>query len=389
MISKYISEAMEESSWIRRMFEIGQELKRKYGVENVYDLTLGNPMLEPPDKFFQVLAMLSVNTSSGRHRYMSNAGFEDVRKKVANFLNKRNILEVDHRHVLMTVGVAGGMNIILKTILNPGDEVIIMAPYFAEYIFYTQNHQGKVVVAETDSTFDLDIEELDRKISAKTKAVIINSPNNPTGKIYSQDSINQLITLLKDKQKKYKSQIFLISDEPYRDIVFDGVKIPSIVSRYDNSFFCYSWSKSLSIPGDRIGYIAVNPGMNSANEVINGLIFCNRILGFVNAPAVMQMAVGKLLYSTVKVSYYQQKRNRIYKSLIQSGYEVEKPQGTFYFFPKSPIEDELKFIDRAKEKRVLLVPGKGFGRPGYFRISYCTDDRTIERALDQLAQLIK
>ena len=389
MISNYINEAMERSSWIRRMFEIGQELKKKHGVENVYDLTLGNPILEPPDKFFEVLAMLSVNTSSGRHRYMSNAGFEDVRRKVANYLSKREILDVEFNHVLMTVGVAGGMNIIFKTILNPGDEVIILAPFFAEYIFYTQNHQGKVVVAETDPHFDIDFKDLEKKITSKTKAIVINSPNNPTGKIYGQDSVNKLASLLKSKQKKFKSQIFLISDEPYRDIVFDGVKVPSIVSEYDNSFFCYSWSKSLSIPGDRIGYIAVNPKMKELKRVIDGLIFCNRILGFVNAPAVMQMAVGKLLYATVKVSYYERKRSRIYKSLVESGYEVERPQGTFYFFPKAPMDDEMEFIEKAKEKRVLLVPGKGFGRPGYFRLSYCTDDRTIERGLDQLEQLNK
>jgi len=388
MISNYINEAMERSSWIRRMFEVGQEMKRIHGVENVYDLTLGNPILEPPDKFFEVLAMLSVNTSSGRHRYMNNAGFEDVRKNVANYLTQNKILPVDYKQVVMTVGVAGGMNVIFKTILNPGDEVIVLAPYFAEYIFYVQNHQGKVVIAETTEEFDLDMDELDKKINSKTKAIIINSPNNPSGKVYSEDNINDLIQLLKEKQKKFSSEIYLISDEPYREIVFDGITVPSIVSKYDNSFFTYSWSKSLSIPGDRIGYVAANPEMNDIKKIVDGLIFCNRILGFVNAPAVMQMAVDKLLDSTVRVQYYEEKRNRIYNALSDMGYEVYKPEGTFYMFPKSPLDDELEFIEKAKEKHVLLVPGKGFGRCGHFRVSFCTDDRTIERALDQLAKLI-
>lgn len=388
MISKYINEAMERSSWIRKMFEVGQEMKRKYGAENVYDLTLGNPILEPPDKFFEVLAMLSVNTSTGRHRYMSNAGFDDVRKSVAAYLVKKNILPVEYNHIVMTVGVAGGMNVIFKTILNPGDEVVIMAPYFAEYIFYIENHQGRVVVAETTKDFDLDFDELDQKITQKTKAIVINSPNNPSGKVYSEDTITQLVDLLRQKQKKSKEAIFLISDEPYREIVFDGIKVPPIVSKYDNSFFAYSWSKSLSIPGERIGYVAANPNMANIEKIMDGLIFCNRILGFVNAPAVMQMAVGKLLHATVKVKYYEEKRNRIYHALKEAGYRLYKPEGTFYIFPETPIEDELKFIEKAKKQRVLVVPGKGFGRPGYFRISYCTDDRTIERALDQLALLM-
>ncbi|MBD3287673.1 pyridoxal phosphate-dependent aminotransferase [candidate division KSB1 bacterium] len=387
MISQYIAEAMERSSWIRRMFEIGQELKRVHGVENVYDLTLGNPILEPPIEFFEVLATLAVNKSSGRHRYMNNAGFEDVRRNVAKYLNKKKILDASHENIVMTVGVGGGINVILKTILNPGDEVVILAPFFAEYVFYIQNHQGKVVVSETTTDFDLDLDDLDQKINPNTKAVIINSPNNPSGKLYKKEKTAEFISLLNQKQKQFNKEIYLISDEPYRDIVFDRIKVPSIVSMYENSFFGYSWSKSLSIPGDRIGYIAANPKMRHIKRVMDGLIFANRILGFVNAPAVMQMAVGRLLDATVNVKYYQQKRNRIYSALVDAGYEVYKPEGTFYIFPKSPCEDE-KFIEMAKEKRVLLVPGKGFGRPGHFRISYCTDDRTIERALDQLAKLV-
>ena len=388
MISTYVTEAMQSSSWIRKMFEVGQELKKKYGVENVYDLTLGNPIIEPPDEFFEVLEMLSLNKSSGMHRYMSNAGFTEVRERIANHLTKKNLLKTDFKHIIMTVGAAGGMNVILRTILNPGDEVIIFAPYFAEYLFYTQNHQGKIVISETTEDFDLDLDDLDRKITTKTKAIIINSPNNPTGKTYSEEKINGLVDLLSMRQKKMKRPLFLISDEPYREIVFDDIVVPSVVAKYKNSFLVYSWSKSLSIPGERIGYIAVNPNMDDVDTVIDGLIFCDRILGFVNAPATMQLAVSNLLTATVRIKYYKEKRDRIYQALTAYGYDVVKPTGTFYVFPKCPTADELEFIERAKSERVLVVPGVGFGRSGYFRISYSTDDRTIEKALDQFGKLI-
>lgn len=388
MISKYINQAMEQSSWIRRMFEAGKEMKLSYGAENVYDLSLGNPILEPPLEFFRVFQKIATNTSSGRHRYMSNAGFEDVREKVALCLRQKNLLNAEMKHIIMSCGAGGAINVILKTITDPGDEVIIMAPYFSEYIFYIHNHQGKVVIAETDVKFDLDLEQLDRKISPKTKAIIINSPNNPTGKIYNKKSLMGLVMLLKDCQKKYQKNIYVISDEPYREIAFDDQKVTSIVSLYENSFMSYSWSKSLAVPGDRIGYIAVNPEMNDVNRVIDGLIFSTRILGFINATAVMQLAVGELLNATVKVSYYETKRDYIYKRLSEAGYEIAKPEGTFYVFPKAPGGDDLAFIQKAKQRRVLIVPGMGFGRAGFFRLSFCVDDRTIERGLDQLVEII-
>ncbi len=388
MISKYISQAMEQSSWIRRMFEIGKEMKLSYGAENVYDLSLGNPVLEPPPEFFRVFQKIANNTSSGRHRYMSNAGFEDVRENVALYLRQKNMLNAEMKHIIMSCGAGGAINVILKTIMDPGDEVIITAPYFSEYIFYIHNQQGKVVIAETDEQFNLDLDEFDRKISPRTKAVIINSPNNPTGKVYDRQTLMGLALLLKDREKKYQKEIYVISDEPYREIVFDGRKAPSIVPLYDNSFMAYSWSKSLAVPGDRIGYIAVNPAMNDVNKVIDGLIFSTRILGFINAPAVMQLAVGELLHATVQVSYYESKRDYIYKRLSEAGYEINKPEGTFYMFPKAPGGDDLAFIQRAKERRVLVVPGKGFGREKYFRLSFCVDDRTITRAVDQLVQLV-
>ncbi len=388
MISKYINQAMEQSSWIRRMFEVGKEMKLSYGADNVYDLSLGNPILEPPPEFFRVFEKIATNTSSGKHRYMSNAGFEDVREKVALYLRQQNMLNTEMKHIIMSCGAGGAINVILKTIIDPGDEVIITAPYFSEYIFYIHNQQGKVVVAETDAQFNLDLEEMNRKISPRTKAIIINSPNNPSGKVYDKKTLMGLVMLLKDCQKKYQKEIYVISDEPYREIVFDGKKVISIVSLYENSFMAYSWSKSLALPGDRIGYIAVNPAMNEVDKVIDGLIFSTRVLGFINATAVMQLAVGELLHATVKVNYYETKRDYIYKKLKEAGYELTKPEGTFYMFPKAPGGDDLAFIQKAKEKKVLTVPGMGFGRAGHFRLSFCVDDRTITRGIDQLVALI-
>ena len=379
---------MEQSSWIRRMFEDGKEMKLSYGAENVFDLSLGNPILEPPPEFFRVFQRIATNTSSGKHRYMSNAGFEDVREKVALHLQQKNILNAEMKHIIMSCGAGGAINVILKTVMDPGEEVIIIAPFFSEYIFYIHNHQGKVVVAETDEQFNLDLEELNRKITPRTKAIIINSPNNPTGRIYDKKTLMGLVMLLKERQRKYQKQIYIISDEPYREIVFDDKKVTSIVSLYENSFIAYSWSKSLAVPGDRIVYIAVNPEMDEVDKVIDGLIFSTRILGFINATAVMQLAVGELLHATVKVNYYETKRDYIYKRLTEAGYDVIKPEGTFYIFPKAPGGDDLDFIQKAKENKVLIVPGLGFGRAGYFRISFCVDDRTIARGIDQLVKLV-
>lgn len=390
MISKYINQAMEQSSWIRRMFEVGKEMKVNLGAENVFDLSLGNPILEPPPEFFRVFQKIATNTSSGKHRYMSNAGFEDVRERVALYLRQKHYLnDVEMKHIIMSCGAGGAINVILKTIIDPNDEVVVMAPYFSEYIFYIHNQHGKVVIAETDDRFNLDLHELERKITPRTKALIINSPHNPTGKVYDKNTLMDLVMLLKDRQNKYQKEIYVISDEPYREIVFDGINVTSIVSLFENSFMAYSWSKSLAVPGERIGYIAVNPQMHDANKVLDGMIFSTRILGFINATAIMQLAVSELLHATVKVSYYEIKRDYIYQRLADAGYEIVKPEGTFYMFPKVPGGDDLAFIHKAKEKRVLVVPGVGFGRAGFFRISFCVDDRTIERGLDHLIEIVK
>jgi len=388
MISKFIYKAMEQSSWIRRMFETGNEMKKKFGKENVFDLSLGNPIIEPPTEFFEVLEKLSSLRSSGKHRYMSNAGFDDVREKIANYLSKKNLLKTDKNHIIMSVGAGGGINVILKTLLDQGDEVIVFAPFFAEYEFYIRNHHGKVVISETDDQFNLDLKNLEKKITPKTKALIINSPNNPTGRIYDEQTLREFVQFLNDHQKKYNKDIYLISDEPYREIAFNNIKVPSVVPMYENSFMAYSWSKSLAVPGDRIGYIAVNPAMPNASQVIGGLFFSTRILGFVNAPAIMQLAAGELLDTMVDINYYEKKKNYIYDKLVRAGYDIVEPEGTFYIFPKAPGGDDLAFIEKAKDKNVLVVPGLGFRRSGHFRISYCTDDRTIEKACEQLVKLV-
>jgi aspartate aminotransferase len=388
MISHYISHAMKTSSWIRKMFETGTELKRLYGSENVFDLSLGNPIIEPPDEFFVRLEKLSKDKTSGKHRYMPNAGFNEAREKIAFFLKKEGRLETEMNHIIMSCGAGGGINVILRTLLDQGDEVVILAPFFSEYQFYVRNHHGKVAIAQTNKNFRIDLDELEKKMNKKTKAIILNSPNNPTGVVYPENDLKELVDFLHQQQKKYNKDIYLISDEPYREIVFDDLKAPSVVPMYENSFLVYSWSKSLAIPGDRIGYIAVNPQMRHINEVIGGLIFCTRILGFVNAAAIMQLIVNELLHTTIDIDFYEKKKKYIYQTLTDAGYTIVKPTGTFYMFPEAPGGDDLVFVERAKENRVLVVPGVGFGRKGYFRISYCTDDRTIKKACEKLINLI-
>jgi len=388
MISKYILESISRGSLIRIMFEKGKRLKEEFGEENVYDLTLGNPTLEPPQAYFDALREAADGSNRGLHRYMVNVGFDEVRANIARWLNRKGLLPgVTKENIVMTVGAGGALNIALRAILNPGDEVVILAPYFVEYIFYITAHQGKVVIAETQPDFSLDLEELDKKISKRTKAIIINSPNNPSGRIYHETELKAFVKLLNDKQRKYQTKIVLISDEPYRDLVYDNVQFPSVTAMYDNSLMVYSWSKSLSVPGDRIGYIAFNPRVQTS-RMLDALSFCLRLLGFVNAPATMQYIVNKLLDITVDVQYYQKKRDRIYQILSDAGYEIVKPEGTFYLFPKSPEKDSITFIEKALDKRLLLVPGQGFGCPDHFRIAYCTDDRTIDKALAVLVDLI-
>ena len=380
-ISEKIRKDMEEGSWIRRMFEEGAILKHRYGTENVFDLSLGNPVMEPPDEFVRELKKLGEHPMPGMHRYMENAGYLETRSAVAEQLSHETGIKLTAKEIIMTCGAAGALNVVLKTILNPGDEVILLAPYFVEYRNYIDNHGGVAAVLPTDERFMPGLGVLEAAIGARTRAIIINSPNNPTGVVYSEELIRTLGELLRKKEAQHGTEIFLISDEPYRKIIYDGLKYPSPLRHHLRSIIVTSHSKDLALPGERIGYIAVHPDYNGKEELLNGFIFCNRTLGYVNAPALAQHLVRKLQQVTVSLAEYQKKRDFLYSHLTGLGYSVIKPQGAFYMFPKSPLEDDVAFVRELQQWQVLTVPGCGFGTPGYFRISYCVDDRTLEGSL--------
>lgn len=380
-ISKKIESFMARSSWIRKMFEEGAHLKELHGTENVFDFSLGNPNVAPPEKFKTVLNDIAKHSTPQDHSYMANTGYPQVRQKVAEYLTKEQQTDVGENDVIMTCGAAGALNISLKAILDPGDEVISPAPYFAEYGFYADNHGGVFKTVPTKTDFSLDIEQISQAVNDKTKAVIINSPNNPTGQIYSKESLADLGKILEEKGKSFNRTIYLISDEPYRKIVYDDAEVPGIFTCYDNSIIGTSYSKDISLPGERIGFAAVNPAATHRPDLLNGMTLANRILGFVNAPALMQRVVAQLQGETVDIGKYQRKKDLLCNGLKEYGYEFLLPKGAFYLFPKSPLEDELRFIEMLKEEMILVVPGSGFGCPGYFRISFCVDDNTIINAL--------
>jgi len=388
-ISQRIRNAMAGGSWIRRMFEEGIALKQQYGEENVFDLTLGNPVVEPPVAFKEELRRWVDASEPGMHRYMPNAGYPETRAAVAQALSHEAGLDIGSDHILMTVGAAGGLNVVLKTILNPGDEVIVWAPYFVEYLFYIDNHGGVSRVAETDEGFLPSIDALEENLTRRTRAVIVNSPNNPTGVVYSPDLLGKMGELLSRKEGEFGSQVYLISDEPYRKIIYDGLTYPFVFHHYPRSVVVSSHSKDLAVPGERIGYVAIGPQVEDAQDVMDGLVFCNRTLGFVNAPALMQHVVAGLQEATVDVADYQRKRDFLHTALTAMGYSVVRPQGAFYMFPRSPVPDEMDFIGELRKHNVLAVPGKGFGRNGYVRISYCVEDRTIEGSLEGFREVAR
>ena len=372
---------MENSSWIRKMFEEGIRLKKEFGEENVFDLSLGNPVIEPPEEVRKALIESARDESHGLHRYMPNAGLADVRAVIAESLSPECKVELSANDVVMVCGAAGGLNITLKTLLDPGDEVIIFAPYFVEYLFYADNHGGKAVAVPTLDDFRLNFDALQNALNEKTKAVIINSPNNPTGVLYSRQELQELARVLKAHSDKLGKAVYLISDDPYKKITFDGVEAPNIMEFYQDSIYITSHSKDIALPGERIGFLAVHPQCESAGLLMAGLIFCNRVLGFVNAPALIQRVVKQVQGVTVDVEQYRRKRDYLYNELTRIGYQVVKPQGAFYFFPKSPLEDEVEFVKKLADEKVLVVPGRGFGLPGYFRISYCLPDSVIEGSI--------
>ncbi len=371
------------------MFEEGARLKKIHGPENVYDFSLGNPNLNPPEEFMKRLKNIVHLSGHGDHAYMPNAGYPHVRSSIASFISKEHNINITGDEIIMTCGAAGALNAIMKTILDAGDEVITPAPYFVEYAFYAANHGGILKTVSTNPDFTLNVKAISAAITKKTKAVIINSPNNPTGRIYSEASLAELSALLEEAGRKMNTTIYLLSDEPYKKIVYDNFKVPSIFKCFQNSIIATSYSKDISIPGERIGFIAVNPEADGTEELIEGMTLANRILGFVNAPALMQRVVAEIQGISVDISGYARKRKLLCNGLADCGYEFIKPAGAFYLFPKTPIPDDVKFVTELQKENILTVPGSGFGGPGHFRIAFCVDDKTIINSLPGFRKAIE
>ena len=389
-IAMKIASHISKSSWIRKMFEEGERLRHEFGADNIYDFTLGNPDVEPPEAFQRELLELAQNPLPGMHRYMNNAGYAETRAAIAAKLSKDSCLDVSAGHVIMTCGAGGALNVVLKTILNPGEEVIILAPFFVEYKFYIDNHGGVPVEVWTNrETFQLDIDAISKAITPKTRAILICSPNNPTGVIYPQESLRQLGAVLKKIHRDNGHLIYVISDEPYARIAFDNKHVPNIFPLVESSIIVTSHSKDLALPGERIGYLAANPRMDTAMQFMEGAVFSNRVLGFVNAPALMQRLVAKLQDESVNIGDYQAKRDLLVRELTTMGFSMVKPDGAFYLFPQSPVADDVEFVKLAQKHRILLVPGAGFGASGFFRIAYCVDIKMIERSLPAWRTLAK
>lgn len=391
MISEKMKPLVNNNSAIRAMFEEGKRLASIYGAENVYDFSLGNPNVPAPEAVNQAIKdVLDQEESTFVHGYMSNSGYEDVRGAVAASVNSRFGTGFSQNNILMTVGAASGLNIILKTLLNPGDEVIVFAPYFVEYGAYVRNYDGRlVVISPNTGDFQPGLEEFEQKITARTKGVIINTPNNPTGVVYSAETLTRMADIMRAKQQELGTDIVLISDEPYRELAYDGVEVPYVTPFYDNTVICYSYSKSLSLPGERIGYLVIPDALKDSEEVINAAAIANRVMGCVNAPSLMQRVIMRCLDEKVNLEAYDKNRNLLYNGLRDLGFQCIKPQGAFYLFVKSPEPDEKKFCQVCKKHNILVVPGSSFACPGYVRISYCVSFGQIERSLPAFTEVAK
>ncbi len=392
MISKKMENMVANSSAIRAMFEEGNRLAKIYGPENVYDFSLGNPNVPAPESVKKaIMELLDEEDPVVLHGYTnSNAGYEDVRQAVAESLNERFQTAFSANNITMTVGAAGGLNVILKALLNPGDEVIVFAPYFGEYRSYVNNFDGVIVEISPDTTtFQPKLDEFEAKITSKTKAVIVNTPNNPTGVVYSEETIRRMAAIMEKKQKEFGTEIYLISDEPYRELAYDGVEVPYLTKYYANTVVGYSYSKSLSLPGERIGYLVIPDEVSDSDKLIAAANVATRILGFVNAPTLQQKVVKACLNEKTDISFYDRNRETLYKGLKELGFECIKPEGAFYLFVKSPVEDEKAFCAEAKKYNLLLVPGSSFACPGYVRIAYCVAYETIVNSLPKFAELAK
>jgi aspartate aminotransferase len=381
ILSKKIRKlVMDQEGWTRKMFEAGIQMRKDYGPENVYDFSLGNPEIEPPAEVRSRLIELLGETAPGMHRYMPNNGYESVRSDVAAYLREQCGLPFTSRHIFMTVGCAGGLNILFKAMLNKGDEVILPSPFFWEFKNYIENFGGVPKVVETREDFQLDIGKIEAALTAKTKAVLINSPNNPTGAVYSEESLKELAELLFRERRKGR-EIYLVADEAYRKLVYGEEGLPNLFALYDLVISVTSHSKDLALPGERIGYVAISPHIAETDLLVSGLMIAIRALGFVNAPALFQRAVGRFQRNSVSIADYREKRDLLYETLLEAGFECVKPMGAFYLFPRSPLADEVEFVLRMQqEERILVVPGRGFGKEGYFRIAYCVPLETIKKA---------
>ena len=379
MIAEKMKPFVQNNSAIRMMFEEGNRLRAKYGADKVYDFSLGNPSVPAPDCVREAIIDLVNNEEpTVLHGYMSNAGFEDVRETIAQSLNRRFGTAFSAHNLIMTVGAASGLNVILKTILNPGEEVIVFAPYFLEYGAYVRNYDGKLVeISPNTETFQPNLKELEEKITANTRAVIVNTPHNPTGVVYSEETIKELAAIL----------IYLISDEPYRELAYDGVEVPYLTKYYKNTVVGYSYSKSLSLPGERIGYLVIPDELEDSATVITAAAIANRVLGSVNAPSLMQKVIQKCVDAEVDVAAYDRNRLALYNGLKECGFECIKPQGAFYLFVKSPVADEKQFCEAGKKYNILMVPGSSFACPGYVRLAYCVSYETIQNSLPEFEKL--
>jgi len=392
MISKKMENMVANSSAIRAMFEEGNRLAKIYGSENVFDFSLGNPNVPAPDAVkYAIKELLDEEDPVVLHGYTnSNAGYEDVRIAIADSLNERFGTHFCSKNITMTVGAAGGLNVILKSLINPGDEVIAFAPYFGEYRSYTDNYDGVLVEVSPNTTdFQPKLDEFEQKISPKTKAIIVNTPNNPTGVVYSEETIQKMAAILEKKQKEYGTDIYLISDEPYRELAYDGVEVPYLTKYYANTIVGYSYSKSLSLPGERIGYLVIPDEASDSEKLIGAVNVATRILGFVNAPTLQQKVVKACLNEKTDLSYYDRNRETLYNGLKNLGFDCIKPEGAFYLFVKSPIADEKEFCNEAKKYNILIVPGSSFACPGYVRMAYCVSYETIVNSLPKFAELAK
>lgn len=389
MISEKMKPYVKNNSAIRMMFEEGNRLRAKYGADKVFDFSLGNPSVPAPDSVREAIIEL-VNTTDPTvlHGYMSNAGFEDVRQTIAESLNRRFDTKFSAKNLIMTVGAASGLNVILKTILNPGEEVLVFAPYFLEYGAYVRNYDGVLVEISPDTTtFQPNLAEFEQKITPKTRAVIVNTPHNPTGVVYSEETIKKLSAILEAKQKEFGTVIYLISDEPYRELAYDGVEVPYLTKYYNNTVVGYSYSKSLSLPGERIGYLVIPDDADGSEELISAATIANRTLGCVNAPSLIQKVVAKCIDAKTDLAAYDKNRQALYNGLKECGFECIKPQGAFYLFVKSPVEDEKAFCEAGKKYNILMVPGSSFACPGYVRLAYCVSYDTIVNSLPEFKKL--